>query len=166
MKNASVESILLFVLLSIFFLAMAGIYYIHTKESPIRNAADIEQNDIITETIRKRSKKIRLAGVQMSVKTYYVIMAIATVVLFFIAFNSSGNLIFSTILAVIGCFIPNLIINLLRSRQNKKFSENYQKALEVMSASLKAGGTIKKAVRDVAESPFIPMSVRKYRRGT
>ena len=89
-------------------------------------------------------------------------MAAATVGLFFIAFNGSGNLIISTILAVIGCFIPNLIINLLRSGQNKKFSENYQKALEVMSASLKAGGTIKKAVRDVAESPFIPMSVRKY----
>lgn len=159
----TIEIVATLALFTIIALAAIAIYIVHTSGDTKVITEDVKPpDDIITTTVQNRSRKIKLAGVRMSVGRYYQIMVIAAIAFFAFALYTSQNIIFAIMISVVGCVVPNIIINFLRARENKKFSENFQKALEVMSTSLKAGGTIKKAVRDVLDSQFIPSSIKTH----
>ena len=138
---------------------LAVAYAVHAK----RGKLDTETpDDMVTATLNKKSRKLSMSGIKMSAKQYYGITIMSACVLFLYSLHASSNIILSILVAIAGLFIPKLAIQFFISKQNKMFSSNYQKALEIMSSSLKAGNSFGHAVKDVNNNLFIPTSVKRY----
>lgn len=155
--DLTIDFIVIIVVSAIASICLALILKVHAKQNIL-----FDSDDIITATAKHRSEKIRLAGVKMTLRQYYGILAGAAAILFYVAYTSTGNVMFGIIVGALGGLVPNFIVNILQNKANKAFSEHYQKALEQMSSSLKAGNSFKNAVKDVVHCQFIHSSMRKY----
>lgn len=131
----------------------------------LKNQVSIsKEEDFISSYIRNKKSSLDIIG-GISIETYLKILLIAPIVLMFVSFYITGNVFIALIFAAFGIRIPDIVVDFLKTRADKKFEERYSASLEQLGASLRAGKSIMQAVDDVADSPFIHPTMReKYAR--
>ncbi len=140
----------------IFLIALYFIMKIHMKNSRI----SIEK-DFIDMYIESIEKMIEKAGVNLSIKTYLIILIVAPLITGIIVYFLSQNAVFSVLIGAFGLFTPRGVVALIAYDNQKKFEERYAKSLRQLSASLEAGSSILNAVTEVSACPFLHDTIRK-----
>ncbi|HNX80698.1 MAG TPA: type II secretion system F family protein [Candidatus Omnitrophota bacterium] len=75
-----------------------------------------------------------------------------------VGFVAFGSLIFAIVGAVLGLFIPNLIMNLEEKKRRAKFNAQILDAIMILSSSLKGGLSLLQALEVLQEEIPVPMS--------
>lgn len=129
---------------------------IWTKQTILGN-----DKDFITVFIEKKSDKILKNDVKMSITAYFVLLIVCPIVIGAGVFFFTQNAVFSILCALSGIMIPDGLLLFLKQRENKVFEEKYERSLEQLSSSLKAGMSIMQAVKEVSENRFIYEPIRR-----
>lgn len=148
--------ILILIFVSVLCCAVAIVMTIHQRKSALK----IEDEDFIDKAIKSKKKKIENNIGGISWKTY-VSLLITCPLIFGIA--SSFVLQYKPlclVFALIGLFVPELLINIFALNKKAKFEEKYAMSLKAMASSLRSGLTIEQAVESLANNPFIDDKVR------
>ena len=135
---------------ALLFLAIFFIIKIREKKSRLHESEDIF--DVYIEYIKKRLAKSKT---DVTYKEYILISVCAPILTFLVCIYCLNNLLVSIILAVISVFIPELYVQLQKSKNEKAFEKKYLRCLSQMSSSLRSGLSVEQAVQDVCNSSFI-----------
>lgn len=128
---------------------------VHMKQALV-SAGD----DWITAYLKSVQKKLGVAGGVMKESTYLTILLVSPLVLCGLGLLM-GNVPFAFVLMGCGFFLPNVALSFVEHQARKKFEERYARALDQMSASLRAGFSIEKAVNAVVTCEFVHPSMRR-----
>ncbi len=105
----------------------------------------------ISEALGRADLKLRPAE-------WYLIRAGTVVLLALIGLAVYRNLIFAAILAVVGVFIPPLVLRFRERRRSRRFNDQLGDVLVLLSNALKAGYSFPQAMASVARSANPPVA--------
>lgn len=105
----------------------------------------------ISEALGRADLKLRPAE-------WYLIRVGTVVLLALIGLAVYRNLIFAAILAVVGVFIPPLVLRFRERRRSRRFNDQLGDVLVLLSNALKAGYSFPQAMASVARSANPPVS--------
>lgn len=155
MANEMLVSITVFAALAIFALAAAVIMKIQSRKSIIG-----EDRDYITKYLDGKRQEIENSNSGISFPLYLGLTIGLPIALFMFLFLFMHETIGGIILAIIGFFLPELLVKYLGKRQNSLFETRYGRALKALSSDLQAGMSIQQAVEEISENHFVHKSIR------
>ncbi|MEM8986549.1 MAG: type II secretion system F family protein [Pseudomonadota bacterium] len=115
----------------------------------------------LEESQKERKQKVTLrgsieqAGLEITIRTFYIFSAVAGFIGFFIGLVSGQQLLISALMAVAaGLGLPRWVLNYLRNKRQKKFSEEFSNAIDVIVRGVKSGLPVAECMKVIAsESP-------------
>lgn len=142
--------------LLVFLIALIPLVIVREKEEKLR-----KDRDFIQVFLDDKEKMLERSSVPVSVNQYLLLGLLSAMLIGSAVFLFVKSSFLAVLFGILGAFIPDGVIRLILYQKNKKFDENFAKALEQMASSLKAGLSIQLAVKDVVDSPFIDESLRR-----
>lgn len=129
--------------------------YISTryKERYLKEAA-VELDDVLLQMPADRIFDFSLA-----VAAFLFFMAFVIFIALSSNFNWTAAFFVGFIFAVVGFFVPRIVLRVLRIKRLAKFNEQLEDALGAMSSSLKAGFSINQALEGIADENRPPISI-------
>ena len=110
---------------------------------------------------QKVKQKIKQSGVKISVTTYFLIAAVAAVVIFSGVLFLVDSLPAAVVAAFAGLLVPSYILGILRERRMRAMATMFSRVLKRMIASLQSNSTLLQAIDDVIDSEAIPKMMRE-----
>lgn len=110
---------------------------------------------------QKVKQKIKQSGVKISVTTYFLIAAVAAVVIFSGVLFLVDSLEAAVVAAFAGLLVPSYILGILRERRMRAMATMFSRVLKRMIASLQSNSTLLQAIDDVIDSEAIPKMMRE-----
>ena len=151
---AGIHIIALFML----FILLIGVYFsarVHFQSNLLS-----KEKDFITVFFEWLEKHIKKNAENFKLDWYIMGFILSPIIVGIIVYLSTESGPMSVVVGIFGIFIPEGIIQLIRSQNRKKFEERYTRSLEQLSSSLRAGMSIYQAVEDVANCKFLHESMR------
>ena len=113
----------------------------------------------------KMAYRLEQSGTGWTLQKYLMFSVLSAMFGFFLGTWFFQDLILAFMVGVVGAFLPHFVIQIQRARNLEQFNLNYRNTLLRMSSMLRAGGTIKQAVLDVATGVDAhPMIKNEFRR--
>lgn len=140
-------------------IVLIGVYFaakVHFQSNVLS-----KEKDFITVFFERLAKHIKNNAENIQLDWYIAGFIISPILLGFIVYLSTESGPMAVVVGIFGIFIPEGIVQLIRSQNKKKFEERYARSLEQLSSSLRAGMSIYQAVEDVANCKFLHESMRK-----
>lgn len=157
MTNVILVSIYIFIAC----IALLVIMRIRSRNVFTGSALENTQNeDFIDKISNFRRKQLSAKPWNMKYETYIAIGTVCSIV-FAVTGFLYGGVTYAVIAAVIGQLVPELIVRIQASAQQRRFEERYARSLRQLSACLKSGMSLPQAIEDVCQSPFVHDDVRK-----
>lgn len=131
-------------------LMIIAVIYIRSKKGILNESGDII--DVYVEFVKRK-----LARSKTDVTcAEYISLSIGFPIAFFIGMQFILNKLWLSILiAVLGYFIPDLYLYLMKEKNEKEFEARYLRCLSQLSSSLRSGLSVEQAVEDVCNCSFI-----------
>jgi tight adherence protein B len=153
--------IITFLTLTILCGGAAIIIHIRSKRPTVTTILDGDKDkDFIDLAIGKKKKKLASRPWGMKFNTYVAIALGTGVTGGIIGYLTTKNYGLAALIAVTGFFAPEVVEAVRNSIESAKFEERYARSLRQISSSIKSGMSIRQAVSDVCDSPFIHDSIR------
>ena len=131
------------------------------KKSGRDDVIDEKETDDKDSFYKRIEKKIDQSGVKISVMTYFLIAAVAVVVIFSGVIFLVDSLPAAIVAAFAGLLVPSYILDVLRERRMRTMSAMFSRVLKRMIASLQSNSTLLQAIDDVKDSEAIPVMMRE-----
>ncbi len=141
---------------AIFLFAACLILRVHNRKALVPGT-----EDFITVWIEHKEKELEKSGSGISMTFYLTVLVAAPLIIGCVVFFALGNPLFAVIIGACGCLVPEGLVQYALHSNNKNFEERYEKSLEQLSSSLRAGMSISQAVEDVANCKFLHESMRR-----
>lgn len=138
-------------------IGIAIILKIHQSRSRLATAED---TDFIDTFISKKKRKIEANIGSMSWKTYVTLLIACPVVVGGLSFFFLPYKPLCLLFAMLGAFVPEIIIRVSVKKNKAKFDEKYASALKAMASSLRSGLSIEQTISDLGSNPFIDAKIQ------
>ncbi len=148
------------IILWVIFVFLVATYLI-AKLLAKKNRFGYGDENFVQDFVDKKQNIIDKNDINMSITTYMSILILCPLLIGVGAYLLSQNIFMALILGISSILIPDTIIMILKERENKIFEEKYERSLEQLSSSLRAGLSIMQAVKEVSENKFIYEPLRK-----
>jgi len=153
---AELAPIITLIFLSALSFGTAAVLSIRSKKSVLETT----EYDFIDNAIAKKKKSLKTNFAVLTWKQYKLLMLVMPLLFGAISYVCLSTKTMCIIFAVIGLFIPELIVKIGIQQKKKKFDEQYAMALRTLSSSLRAGKSIIQSIDSVITSPFIEESIK------
>lgn len=148
-------------MLLVLLLAVIVIICIREKK---RKVDDYSGKDFIDLAKEHVENSIKNKGITFKTIWYFRVMMTAPFICGLIGYVYTGSVFMTILAAVIGFFVPEFILLIVKEQSDKHFEERYNRSLVQLNASLRAGTGILQAINDVAGCKFVHESMReRYR---
>lgn len=131
------------------------------KKSGRDEVINDKEAEIKDSYYQKVKQKIKQSGVKISVTTYFLIAAVAAVVIFSGVLFLVDSLPAAVVAAFAGLLVPSYILGILRERRMRAMATMFSRVLKRMIASLQSNSTLLQAIDDVIDSEAIPKMMRE-----
>ncbi|MBQ7818432.1 MAG: type II secretion system F family protein [Bacteroidales bacterium] len=149
--------IALLIIICIVCFGIAIVLRIHQRKSHLSTVND---SDFIDTFIDKKKRRIEANIGGMSWKMYVSLLITCPVVVGILTYFFLPYKPLCILFALIGIFIPELIIRFASKRNKNKFDEKYAAALRTMASSLRSGLSIEQSIADLGHNPFIDEKIQ------
>lgn len=133
--------------------------------TPLEGLAGLDLVEEIEEKeprnfIERKELELKQSGTGITLPVYFTILALSMLTLFVLVNQIIGNPIFSLVFSLLGFYVPEAYVRNKRNKNMAMFHDQYLKCLRRMSASLRAGSSIRQALQDVVAAETIDKIVR------
>lgn len=151
----------IFVLLLVFFICIATaivLLFVKPRKSLLRDTKD--EPDWVDKLIDKKKQELAsgLGGVTWT--EYITVLIIFPLVLGIVSYIFFETKALCIVFVVIGLFVPEIMLMVLRKRRKEAYDEQYARALKTFASALRSGLTIAQAVDEVGNSRFVDENIR------
>jgi tight adherence protein B len=108
--------------------------------------------------LRRLDRLIDRAGVRVDVKAVLLLMGASSAALFFVGLLLKRGMAVPALLAILGFFLPLLVLRYMTKRRVWKFTQQFPDALDMISRSLKAGHSFTAAIQLVGQELADPVA--------
>jgi tight adherence protein B len=135
-----------------------------SKDARRRQIQDSLNKQVQDEAKQRKKKRMTVraliaqAGLEMSVRTFWIISLISAVVLFIVPFFIGAPMIVAALASFVGGLgLPRWFLGFLRKRRQNTFLNDFADAIDVMVRGLKAGLPVSEAMKIIASESGPPV---------
>lgn len=149
------------ILISLIILCFASIIIINIVD---KRSLLLDEDDFITNYMKKKKRFLAGNGIFSNVAFYITIVALVMIVCGVFAFYFTSNVFIALLGAIVGYFIPDVLIKLISGKKKDSFDSKYEASLMALAASLKAGLSIQQAIEEICLSKFVDEELKSLYR--
>lgn len=108
--------------------------------------------------VRKLDRLIDMAGVNIEVKLFILLILVAAIAGFFIGLSLRRGLLPAVIICVLCAMVPLFYLRFKKNNRLQRFTEQFPEALDMISRSLRAGHAFSSAIQLVGNEMSEPLA--------
>ncbi len=126
-----------------------------------RNALLRAEDSVLDKWINEKEYEIERSGTGITLEQYFLMSLVSPAVLCFAVYVTGVGAPFLFLPAMIlGVFFPKFILQIIKGREDDRYSDRFSSALNQMAASLNAGLSFEQAIDAVISSELVHRQVR------